>query len=282
MNFRTLPRPAALLSALLLSLGAATGAGRDLALTPDVPVIRVPEVKREPVADGRLDEPEWAASPEYGDFGLDTGDGLLDFPTTVRLLRHGRRLWVGLTAVLPPDREGKEHGEDLDRENYELWLDNGFTGQSFHYIAFTAKGEAKSPGYERAELARALQIACRREGSRLTAELALDLDRFDRLAPPDRERVGFNLAREAAGDRWASLAGLVEMAHKPDQFWCLDLGAGLPEKPPQPLFRPLFPAGYAVATEAAALRDDWMVWQKGLDLWQRGAGTGRLKGSRDR
>jgi dienelactone hydrolase len=245
---------------------AATGAGdavRPHELAPGVLATRLPEVPmvRVPAAtglelDGLLHEDAWRTSRAYTRFGLDNGLGLLDFPTSLRFLRVGRLLWIGLDCHIPPGRDGQVVADAIERESLELWLDNGHTRHSFHHITADLDGKAQSPGIAPEVMAEAFALKAVVSASGYTAEIRIDLDRFDQIARPNRLRVGFNLAR-ACQRRWASLAGIIGQAHKPDQFWTLDLPGQAAERLPDEAYRQPFEAGTDVRALARSLVKEW-------------------------
>ena len=253
---------------VLLSSGCAPGVGGwfgrrtpaiidDVVATrlPAVPLVRVSEASGL-VLDGHLGEAGWATTREYTRFGLDSGLGLLDFPTSLRLLRTGRWLWVGLDCRIPNGKDGLAVPDAIDAESLEIWLDNAYTRHTFHHITLGLDGRANAPGIAPAVMAEAVQAKFRRTGAGYVAEMRIDLDRFDHLGRPNAERVGFNLARGGKG-RWGSLVGIIGQAHKPDQFWALDLTGLAAERLPDRAYRDPFKPGTDVRELAQLLLEEW-------------------------
>ncbi|HUW82084.1 MAG TPA: prolyl oligopeptidase family serine peptidase [Phycisphaerae bacterium] len=222
---------------------------------PEVPVARVPAATAMEL-DGLLHEDAWRMSRAYTRFGLDNGLGLLDFPTSLRFVRVGRSLWIGLDCHIPPSKDGQVVAEAIERESLELWLDNGHTRHSFHHITVDLDGAAQSPGIAPDVMAEAFALKAVASATGYTAEICIDLDRFDQLARPNARQIGFNLAR-ACQRRWASLAGIIGQAHKPDQFWTLDLSGQATERLPDVAYRQPFEAGTDVRELARLLVQEW-------------------------
>ena len=229
----------------------------DPATLPAVPAIR-PGVATNLVMDGRLDEGAWQSATVYPEFGLDSGEGPSDFPTAVRFLHAGRSLWVGIECDLPPPADGGEVTQVLENELIELFLDNAGGRRMSYHLGLKPSGLIGIPGVATSAVPDYCQCAVTRRPSGYTIELRLQLDAFDQLGQPNRERIGFNLARDSV-KRWASLNGVIGQGQRPEQFWTLLLGDGGTEKPPTPAYRPLFREGtdlMALATNVLAGWED--------------------------
>lgn len=226
----------------------------DPATLPDTPALR-PGVARDLHLDGRLDEAAWQSAPVYGEFGLDTGEGPIDFPTSVRLLYADRTLWLGITCEVPPPRDEGSVASTLDGERIELFLDNSCSRRTTYHVWLTPSGTVSIAGVAMSDVPAFCRCAATRRERGFTLEVAFQLDRFDHLGPPNRERVGINLARDTSR-RWASLAGIVGQGQRPEQFWTLLLGAEGEVREPRSAYPPLFRDGADVPALAAGLLAD--------------------------
>lgn len=227
----------------------------DPATLPAVPAIR-PGVATNLVMDGRLEEQAWQSATVYSEFGLDTGEGPSDFPTAVRFLYAGRSLWVGIDCDLPPPANGGEVDKVLERESLEIFLDSAGGRRMSYHLRVNPSGLIGIPGVATSAVPDYCQCAVTRRPSGYTIELRLQLDAFDQLGQPNRETIGFNLARDSV-KRWASLNGGIGQGQKPEQFWMLLLSDGGAEKPPLPAYRPLFREGTDLMALATNLLAGW-------------------------
>lgn len=232
----------------------------DPATLPEVPVIR-PGLAREMTLDGRLDEAAWRETPGYSEFGLDSGEGPTDFPTTARFLLAGRELWIGLECDLPRPADHGEVATVLGREILELFLDNSWSRRMSYHLGLTPAGGVSIPGVATSDVPARCRAAVSRRDRGYTLEVRLMLDAFDKLGPPNRERIGINLARDSV-KRWASLNGGTGQGQKPEQFWTLLLGTGGVERAPQAAYRPLYREGTDVAGLATNYLAAWEAWKR--------------------
>jgi dienelactone hydrolase len=173
-------------------------------------------------------------------------------------------LWVGIECDLPPPADGGEVDKVLENELIELFLDNAGGRRMSYHLGLKPSGLIGIPGVATSAVPDYCQCAVTRRPSGYTIELRLQLDAFDQLGLPNRERIGFNMARDSV-KRWASLNGVIGQGQRPEQFWTLLLGDGGTEKPPAPAYRPLFREGtdlMALATNVLAGWED----MKGRDF----------------
>lgn len=210
----------------------------DPATLPEVPAIR-PGNAHDLVLDGRLDEAAWKTTPGYSEFGLDSGEGPTDFPTTARFLYADRVLWIGLECDLPRPSDGGAVAAVLDAELIEIFLDNAGGRRMSYHLGLKPSGSVSIPGVKPSDVPGACQCVVTRRELGYTLEIKLQLDAFDQLGIPNKERIGINIARDSV-KRWASLIGGTGQGQKPEQFWTLLLGGGGIEKAPAPAYRPLF------------------------------------------
>jgi len=206
---------------------------------PGTPVIRVREI-RTLNFDGVPDEADWKSATAYTRFGLARGTGLLQFPTSLRLLRTGRVLWLALDCTIPPDKTGAVPDDAIGRELIEVWIDKGPTNHTFYQIMFEPKDAKVVTSWAPEEkLAKGFQVKTKVARDGYTAEVRIDLDALDDFGAPPGENVGFNLARSCGGG-WGSLVGVVGHVHKPNQFWLLDLAGTETEVAPTAAWRDPF------------------------------------------
>jgi len=222
---------------------------------PKTPVIRIDKAT-DIVLDGSIDEKAWKKAKSFDRFGLDDGLGLLEFPTSIKFLQDGRTLWIALDCEIPNGKDGKPVEGAMKREGYELWLDNTYSRKSFHHIFFNLNGWVSSPGISPELMKEAFQTKFNKKDNSYTAEIKIDLDKFDQLGTPNKDAVGFNIARECRGG-WATLAGIIGQAHKPRQFWTLDLSGKMEERLPVDVYGTPFKEGTDIKKMARLLIEAW-------------------------
>lgn len=206
---------------------------------PEVPVIR-PGKAADMILDGLLDEAAWKKAVVYSDFGLDTGEGLTDFPTRVRFLFANRTLWIGLECDIPKPIDKGEIESVLEKESIEIFIDNTGSKRSYYHIGVDQKGAVDIPGVTGPNVARACQSAVKITESGYILEASISLEALSEFGAPNKETIGVNVARQSAGKRWASLCGIIGQGSRADQFWTLLLDSTKEEKPPQTVYRPIF------------------------------------------
>ena len=222
---------------------------------PGVPVIRVPE-SESPQHDGALDDASWQKAREFHDFALANAMGSLDFPTSVRVMRCGRILWLGLDLRIPPGRDGKLPDKVMERELVEIWLDRGPTRHTFYQIMFKPDGTITSDWVPKSTLDNGFVVKTIMRPDGWTAEVRVDIDVMSDFVDAPGLNIGFNMARNCAHG-WASLAQVVGHVHKPAQFWTLDMTGELAEVAPVNIYRNPFRPGTDVRVTARTLVDAW-------------------------
>ncbi len=207
--------------------------------------------------DGELNEDAWAGAKAYTRFGLGSGTGLLSFPTSLRLLRNGRVIWLGIECTIPPNKKGQVPAAAMKKELIEIWIDKGPSLATFYQFMFKPVGAKISLGWIPKEtIEKGFQVKTKVTPSSYTAEVRIDLDALNDFGPQPGQNVAFNMARACSGG-WASLAGVVEHVHKPNQFWLLDLAETETPIEPNIAYRDPFKPGTDVVGLAKTLQAEW-------------------------
>ncbi|MCX5777271.1 MAG: hypothetical protein NTX32_06580 [Candidatus Firestonebacteria bacterium] len=206
---------------------------------PEVPVVR-PGKAADMQLDGLLDEAAWKKAVVYSDFGLDTGEGLTDFPTRVHFLYSNRTLWIALECDIPKPIDGGEIESVLEKENIEIFLDNTGSKRMYYHIGMDTKGVVDIPGFTGQNTAKACQSVVKRTKKGYRVEMSIALDVLSDFGAPNKDIIGVNVARQSIGKRWSSLCGIIGQGSRADQFWTLLLDSKGGEKLPQTVYRPIF------------------------------------------
>ena len=233
---------------------------------PRVPVIHVAAAAGgELTLDGKLDEPVWKNARAFTEWGRDDGQGVHGLPASLKLLRAGRQLWVGLYAGFPPGRDGKPVKDAIEGEGLELWIDNAFTRHTFYQLMLNPNGSLKVPGFSAQEAQKAAGFKVQIHDAGYSVEICLELDRFDGFGAPNPDFIGFNFARESLGSRWASVVGVIGISHKPHQFWTLNLTGKAQEALPESAYPEPFVAGTGLRGLAGEFVQAWQDRKNRID-----------------